>query len=219
MDRRTKANTIRKALGRSLVLLAFGAVPALLLAQSAPSGKAPKPGHPLDPADVATLTGRPAPAMPPAANLKRGHPLDLADVDTLTGRGPFAPFSTWRPKPGHPLDPADVDILTGKAAAPAQAAYPSYYYMAPPAYYSPYGYYRYGIDPTLARPSLFAPVSTATEPPFVPRLLGEIGGNPFVVIGTTTLARPSLFFFSGGSRKRSGVVILPARPASRPPQR
>lgn len=106
------------------------------------------------------------------------------------------------PKLGHPLDPADVAILTGKTRAAAPAAY-SLYAM-------PYGYYTYPINAPLFGQPLFAPVSTATQPPFVPLAFGRVSGRPFVVIGNTNApVVPRFFFALGGSRGRPTVIVGP----------
>lgn len=107
------------------------------------------------------------------------------------------------PKLGHPLDPADVAILTGKTRAAAPAAY-SLYVM-------PYGYYTYPVNAPLFGQPLFAPVSTATQPPFVPLAFGRVSGRPFVVIRNTSTApiSPPFFFALGGSRGRPTVIVGP----------
>ena len=105
------------------------------------------------------------------------------------------------PQLGHPLDPADVAILTGKArgaAAPSGAA-------VPPVYYG------YPVGVPLFSQSVFAPVSTATHPPFAPVLFGRIRDKSFVVVGGSPGLRllPSFVFFGG---RASPVFFGPGFP-------
>ena len=68
--------------------------------------------HPLDPADVNTITGRDTNLTPFSRAPKPGHPLDPNDVATLTGRPQRSQWITKAPRLGHPLDPADVETLS-----------------------------------------------------------------------------------------------------------
>ena len=79
--------------------------------QPPPSTETKKP-HPLDPADVNTITGRDTNLMPFSRAPKPGHPLDSNDVATLTGRPQRSQWLTKAPRPGHALDPADVETLS-----------------------------------------------------------------------------------------------------------
>lgn len=133
------------------------AAPALLAQQPAqqpqaqpPEVKKPKP---VDPADVATLTGQPGYAAEPEAAPKPGHPLAGEPA----------------PKKGHPLDPRDVDILTGKADRSAQQ--PAY---APPYLYGYGGVNGYGSRFGYSR---FTGGSTRTSPLPFPRVFR--GSLPF----------------------------------------
>ena len=101
------------------------------------------------------------------------------------------------PKLGHPLDPRDVEILTGRP----QAVAPSGYRVEIPAYWP----FSYPINTSRFSQPLFAPLSTATRPPFVPLLFGRVGGRSFILIGSTTSLRVPFFFSLGRSR----VVVGP----------
>jgi hypothetical protein len=108
------------------------------------------------PTQAAQPQAQPAtPQMP-----KRPHPLDPADVETLTGR-PYEGANWGRaPKPGHPLDWNDVAILTGKAGG-SSGNYSGYAYgVTPYMYVSPYtpmfGHEYFTPSSTRVRP-LFAP--------------------------------------------------------------
>ncbi len=111
---------------------------------------------------------------------------------------------TSAPKLGHPLDPADVDILTGKADRAARG-----YAGRGVPYASSYGYggtgYQFGQSQS--GPSLFAPVSTATSPPFVPLAFGQVGNRPFAVFGSTIPIAP-LFFTPGGFFGNAGTFFF-----------
>lgn len=63
-----------------------------------------KPAKPVDPADVATLTGRPVP--PSALNKPQPNPVESGVEDNGDG----STSEAKRP----PVNPADVDILTGR---------------------------------------------------------------------------------------------------------
>jgi len=111
------------------------------------------------------------------------------------------------PRLGHPLDPADVAILTGKAKASAGTRHG--------LYAMPYLYFNYPINQPLFSQPLFAPVSTATQPPFAPLLFGRIGERPFVVIGRSAPVRPDLLFSLGGWRRSPTLVRAPVSPGFR----
>ncbi len=111
------------------------------------------------------------------------------------------------PKLGHPLDPADVAILTGKAKASAES-HSRLYAM-------PYLYFSYPMNASLFSQPLFAPVTTATQPPFVPLLFGRVGERPFIVIGRGAPVRPDLLFPLGGWRRSSPLVLAPVSPGFR----
>jgi hypothetical protein len=106
---------------------------------------------------VPTQTTQPQAQAPAAQQPKRPHPLDPADVETLTGR-PYQDARFGRaPKPGHPLDWNDVEILTGIARGAyggyAYRAVP-YVYVSP---YAPlFGNEMFAPVSTRTRP-LFAP--------------------------------------------------------------
>jgi hypothetical protein len=125
---------------------------------------------------------KPAPAVNAAES---APPNDVAKVQT--------PASA--PKLGHPLDPADVDILTGKADRAARG-YTNTNSAVPYTYGYGYGGTSYGFGQTQSGPSLFAPVSTATSPPFVPLAFGRVGNRSFAVFGSTIPFAP-LFFTPG----------------------
>jgi hypothetical protein len=100
----------------------------------------------------------PAPQMP-----KRPHPLDPADVESITGRPYQAAAWGKAPKPGHPLDWTDVEILTGRARGSSSQPYArsGYGYGAVPYVYVPMNVPYYGDSYsrpvfTQTRP-LFAP--------------------------------------------------------------
>ncbi|GEM_PF-3179493 len=116
------------------------------------------------------------------------------------------PQATPAPQLGHPLDPADVAVLTGKAKGATASTHP----LA----LSPYGYAGYGYPVNVAQtnPSLFAQVTTASRPPFVPLLFGRAGRRSFFLFGNTTSFAPPLFFFTSGRGARSTMFFAPARP-------
>jgi hypothetical protein len=125
----------------------------------------------------------PAPQMP-----KRPHPLDPADVEAITGR-PYQ-GAAWgkAPKPGHPLDWTDVEILTGRArgsngySGSAYGAAPYVYVqmdgqMYGSRYGSPYGA-RYGSwSGSWFGGDVFAPITTQTRPLFAPRVFRRLVTN------------------------------------------
>ncbi len=138
-------------------------------------------------------------ARPPQADSQGAPPSAQAEP------APAATQLSPAPRLGHPLDPADVDILTGKAKVSGRQGYG---YSG-----TPYGYTSYPVNAPLFSQSVFAPVSTATQPPFVPRFFGRIGGPWFVVIDGIMPLRPFFFFSTGGFRHGTTVFVAPARRA------
>ena len=109
---------MRKAGILAVVLLS---APLLLVAQEKPA--APPEQWQAVTCYIPAQTAQPQaqPAAPQTS--KRPHPLDPADVETLSGR-PYEGANWGRaPKPGHPLDWNDVAILTGKAGSSSGNGY------------------------------------------------------------------------------------------------
>ncbi len=95
---------MRRLMGLALLL---GLSTAGATAQINPGQAKPKP---LDPNDVAVLTGRPQPKS--LGIIPR--PSNAAAAQINAAQGYTEPEDIMDPKARRPLDPADVDILTGK---------------------------------------------------------------------------------------------------------
>lgn len=96
------------------------------VAQITPSKAKPKP---LNPDDVAVLTGRPQPKS--LSVIPR--PSNAAAAQINAAQGYVEPeFEANDPNARRPLDPVDVDILTGKYDRESSAAYRSDRYRAYP---------------------------------------------------------------------------------------
>ena len=120
-----------------------------------------------------------------------------------TNTTPQAQAPASAPKLGHPLDPADVDVLTGKADRARGYAGRA----VPYSYNYGFGGTGYQLGQSGSGLSLFAPVTTATSPPFVPLAFGQVGNRPFAVFGSTIPFTP-LFFTPGGFFGNTGAFFF-----------
>jgi hypothetical protein len=173
------------------LLVAAGVSAQSQYQSAAPAKKQPRP---LDPADVATLTGRSMPQQQ-AARPRPGSPAQPADVDALTGRSNGQTEARPAPKRGQPLDWNDVDILSGKNQS-------STYSPATPYVTVPMGA---GWPNDSAYQSRIRFRSDCGL--FAPTLCGVTRRSPLFF--HRPRPHPSFFFFTGGTRSASLFLFVP----------
>ena len=138
-----------------------------------PNAQAQTP-RPLDPADVAVLTGRPAGNLQTQASQQKN---DSANAQTAPVRPPL----DWR----------DVDILTGKAGREARSRTTygqPYLYVDPYSQVAPYGR------------RMFTPIGRNASPFFSPFFFRSAGRGNRSFFGARPFASP--FFFGRVSPRR-----------------